>query len=181
MQLHRGNIMAGSVLFILFALAEGFLIGPLVLAYLAVAPTEVAAALVGTVGVFFLAAAIVWSTNFITPVWGRFLFGALLVGIVGLILSMFVSGIYVLVLGVLGVVFVGLTMFDFWRLKNMATRSGAVTASTSRGRSSFLAMNASRLYAGSAIMIAMALYLDFINLFLIILQLLGASRGGMRR
>ncbi|HEV1997387.1 MAG TPA: Bax inhibitor-1 family protein [Candidatus Dormibacteraeota bacterium] len=49
----------------------------------------------------------------------------------------------------LGAVFVGLTLFDFWRVK--AARPGD----------------------DSALLIALSLYLDFLNLFLILLRIFG--------
>src|SRR6267378_1805394 len=117
-------------LFVLFAFVEGLFIGPVVNAYLSVAPDVVGTALLGTVGIFLVAGAVVWITSFNFAAWGKWLFGALL-----------------------GVVFVGLTFFDFWRVK------------------------AQRSFDNSSLLLALSLYLDFINLFLILLRLFGGRRN----
>ena len=52
----------------------------------------------------------------------------------------------------LGVIFVGLTIFDFWRVK--AARPGD----------------------NNSLLIALSLYLDFVNIFLILLRIFGGGR-----
>ncbi len=140
-------------LFVLFAFVEGLFIGPVVNAYLSVAPDVVGTALLGTVGIFLVAGAIVWITSFNFAAWGKWLFGALLVGIVLSIGAIFFRQLPQLAISaLLGVVFVGLTFFDFWRVK------------------------AQRSFDNSSLLLALSLYLDFINLFLILLRLLGRRR-----
>ena len=80
--------------------------------------------------------------------WGRYLLGALLIGIlVSLATLIFRFPISQLAISLfLGVVFVGLTFYDFWRVK--AERAGD----------------------NNALLLALSLYLDFINLFLILLR-----------
>jgi len=92
--------------------------------------------------------------------WGQFLF----MGLVGVVLASFVgifwqNDMFQFVLGFIGViVFTGLTAYDAQRLKQMAL-------ATSAGQ------------VGSyAIVGALALYLDFINLFLMLLRFLGNRR-----
>jgi FtsH-binding integral membrane protein len=108
-------------------------------------------ALLGTVGIFLVAAAVVYLTSINLAAWGRWLLGALLIGIVvSLATLIFHFPISQLAISLfLGAVFVGLTFFDFWRVKSQ--RAGD----------------------NNALLLALSLYLDFINLFLILLRIFG--------
>jgi uncharacterized protein len=138
-------------LFTVFSIVEGLFIAPIVSYYLGAAPDAVGEALLGTVGIFLVAAAVVYLTSINMAAWGRYLLGALLVGIVisfaTLIFHFPISQLAISLF--LGVVFVGLTFFDFWRVK--AERAGD----------------------NNALLLALSLYLDFINLFLILLRIFG--------
>jgi FtsH-binding integral membrane protein len=138
-------------LFSIFSVVEGLFIAPIVNYYLNTNPDAVGSALLGTVGIFLVAAAVVYLTSINMAAWGRYLLGALLVGIViSFATLIFHFPISQLALSLfLGVVFVGLTFFDFWRVK--AERAGD----------------------NNALLLALSLYLDFINLFLILLRLFG--------
>ena len=140
-------------LFAAFAVTEGLFIGPLVLAYLQAQPDTVGNALLGTVGIFFVAASIVYMTSLNMAAWGKWLFGALIVGIIGSVAAIFIPFDRLLLDVFLGVVFIGLTFFDFWRVK--AQRAGD----------------------NDALMLAISLYLDLLNLFLILLRLFGRARN----
>jgi FtsH-binding integral membrane protein len=140
-------------LFAAFAVTEGLFIGPVVLAYLQAQPDTVGNALLGTVGIFFVAASIVYMTSLNLAAWGKWLFGALIVGIIGSVAAIFIPFDRLLLDVFLGVVFIGLTFFDFWRVK--AQRAGD----------------------NDALMLAISLYLDFLNLFLILLRLFGRGRN----
>ena len=138
-------------LFAVFSVVEGLFIAPVIYAYLQTSPDAVGNALLGTVGIFFVAAAVVYLTSINLAAWGKYLLGALLVGIVLSVATLiFHLGISQLAISAfLGVVFVGLTFFDFWRVK--AQRAGD----------------------NNALLLALSLYLDFINLFLILLRIFG--------
>ena len=138
-------------LFAVFSVVEGLFIAPVVYYYLQTSPDAVGNALLGTVGIFFVAAAVVYLTSVNLAAWGKYLLGALLVGIVLSVATLiFHLGISQLAISAfLGVVFVGLTFFDFWRVK--AQRAGD----------------------NNALLLALSLYLDFINLFLILLRIFG--------
>lgn len=138
-------------LFAVFSVVEGLFIAPIVNYYLNRAPDAVGEALLGTVGIFLVAASIVYLTSINLAAWGRWLLGALLVGIlISFATLIFHFPISSLALSLfLGVVFVGLTFFDFWRVK--AERAGD----------------------NNALLLALSLYLDFINLFLILLRIFG--------
>ena len=146
----RNQVLAGG-LFAVFSVVEGLFIGPIIYTYLQYAPDAVGNALVGTVGIFLAASAVVYLTSINMAAWGRYLLGALIVGIVLIFANLvFHAGISSLVLDLfLGAVFIGLTLFDFWRVK--AQRAGD----------------------NNALMLALSLYLDFINLFLILLRVFG--------
>lgn len=149
----KNHVLAGS-LFAIFSIVEGLFIAPVVQLYLGAAPDAVGEALLGTVGIFLVAAAIVYLTSINLASWGRWLLGALLVGIlVSVATLIFHLGISQLAISLgLGVVFIGLTLYDFWRVK--AQRAGD----------------------NNALLLALSLYLDFINLFLILLRIFGRRR-----
>ena len=93
--------------------------------------------------------------------WGQFLFMGLIGIIVATLVNFFVhSSAVAMVVSYIGViVFVGLTAYDTQKLKNMAlTQPDGLEAGVVRK---------------GAIMGALSLYLDFINLFLMLLQILG--------
>jgi uncharacterized protein len=145
------NTALAAGLFAVFSVVEGVFIAPLVSYYQTNAPDAVGNALLGTVGIFLVAAAVVYLTSINMAAWGRYLLGALLLGIlVSLATLIFRLPVSQLALsGFLGVVFVGLTFYDFWRVK--AQRAGD----------------------NNALLLALSLYLDFINLFLILLRIFG--------
>jgi len=146
-----GNTALGAALFAVFSVSEGMFIAPVVYAYLATDPAAVGNAVLGTAAIFLLCAGIVWISNRSFAAWGKWLLGALVLGLVlSLVAVFFPIGISQLFLDLfLGAVFVGLTIFDFWRVK--AQRAGD----------------------DSALLIALSLYLDFLNLFLILLRVFG--------
>ena len=92
---------------------------------------------------------------------GSFLFMGLIGIIIASIVNIFMqSGMMYLVISVLGVlIFVGLTAYDTQKIKNM-----------------YMAYDSGEVSAKKAIMGALTLYLDFINLFIMLLRLFGARR-----
>jgi len=146
----KNQVLAGS-LFALFSVIEGLFIAPVVGYSLRTSPDAVGNALLGTVGIFLVAAAVVYLTSINLAAWGRWLLGALLVGIVVSVATLFFHlAISQLAISLgLGVIFIGLTLYDFWRVK--AQRAGD----------------------NNALLLALSLYLDFINLFLILLRIFG--------
>jgi FtsH-binding integral membrane protein len=145
------NQTLGAVLLAALSLVEGLFIAPIVDNYAQNAPDAVGSALLGTVGIFLVAAAVVYLTSINFLPLGRWLLGALLAGIlVSVATLIFHLPISTLALsGFLGIVFVGLTLYDFSRVK--AQRAGD----------------------NNALLLAVSLYLDFINLFLILLRIFG--------
>jgi FtsH-binding integral membrane protein len=94
--------------------------------------------------------------------WGSFL----LIGLVGLLIAMVLNafwpsgpmGLTISVIGVL--IFAGLTAYDTQKIKSMY----------------FVVQGSGELAAKSAVMGALTLYLDFINMFLFLLRLFGDRR-----
>ncbi|HEV3095539.1 MAG TPA: Bax inhibitor-1 family protein [Candidatus Dormibacteraeota bacterium] len=147
----RSNQTLAVALFAAFSVVEGLFIAPVVAFYVQNQADVVGNALLGTVGIFLVAAAVVYLTSINLAAWGRWLLGALLIGIVvSLATLIFHFPISQLAISLfLGAVFVGLTFFDFWRVKSQ--RAGD----------------------NNALLLALSLYLDFINLFLILLRIFG--------
>jgi FtsH-binding integral membrane protein len=150
----RNHTLAAGLLGV-FSVVEGLFIAPIIYLYLQISPDAVGQALLGTVGIFMVAAAVVYLTSINMAAWGRYLLGALLLGILvsfaTLIFHLPISQLAISAF--LGVVFVGLTFFDFWRVK--AQRAGD----------------------NNSLLLALSLYLDFINLFLILLRIFGGRRN----
>jgi FtsH-binding integral membrane protein len=150
----RNHTLAAGLLGV-FSVVEGLFIAPIIYLYLQVSPDAVGQALLGTVGIFMVAAAVVYLTSINMAAWGKYLLGALLLGILvsfaTLIFHLPVSQLAISAF--LGIVFVGLTFFDFWRVK--AQRAGD----------------------NNSLLLALSLYLDFINLFLILLRIFGGRRN----
>ena len=95
---------------------------------------------------------------------GSFMFMGLIGIIIASVVNMFMqSSAVAMIVSYVGVlVFVGLTAWDTQKLKNMAlTQPDGLDAGVVRK---------------GAIIGALSLYLDFINLFLMLLHILGASR-----
>jgi hypothetical protein len=105
-----------------------------------------------------------WTTKRDLTSWGGFLMMGLIGIIIASLVNMFIRSSAVnMVVSYIGVlVFVGLTAYDTQKLKNMAlTQPGDLDAAVIRK---------------GAILGALSLYLDFINLFLLLLRILGRGR-----
>ena len=147
-----------AVLLIVFSAAEGMLFGPLLLYYTQHSLGVAFACAAGTFGVTSLYGAF---TTRNLSVWGRTLFMLLIGLFVCLLINYFWgNGIFDLVLSFFGVIlFSALTAYD--TLKLLAMGAG-VTDGTTRSK--------------AAVLGALTLYLDFINIFLFLLRLLGDRR-----
>jgi hypothetical protein len=148
-------------LFFVYALTMGLVLGVIVLAYVG------SIGMSGVVSAFAGAAAIFGGAALYGAVTRRDLTslgGILFMGLLGLVVVMFMqlfffsdSSTASLVIGILGVlIFTGLTAWDVQRLKNGAMPNINKDSATVLG--------------------ALALYLDFINLFLFMLRIFGSSR-----
>jgi len=105
-----------------------------------------------------------WSTKKDLTSWGGFLMMGLIGIIIATLVNMFIqSSAMNMIISYIGVfVFVGLTAYDTQRLKHMAlTQPAGLDAGVVRK---------------GAILGALSLYLDFVNLFLMLLRIFGQSR-----
>jgi uncharacterized protein len=153
------TVTTASVGFIGYAALNGVTLSIVLLAYTG---SSVAQVFIITAGTFGLMCAFGYLTKRDLTAWGNLLFMALL----GLLLAMLVnlllrSETMSWLLSAVGVlIFVGLTAYDTQKLKKLGA---AVDQSSDAGQK-------------AAIIGALALYLDFINLFLMLLRLFGRRR-----
>lgn len=157
------RLAAGSALslFLLYAALNGATMSVLFLVYTL---TSISQAFWVTAGLFALMSAIGYSTGLDLSRWG----GYLTMGLVGFILASFVnllfasSALYWL-LTYLGIVlFLALTVYDTQRIKTMTVAA--------------LLAGEGGIVSKMGIMGALRLYLDFVNLFLLILRVFGRRR-----
>lgn len=151
-----------GILFFLYAALNGVVFGVIFFAYIATGQSmAIANAFLTTAGLFGAMTVVGYTTKVDLSKWGSFL----MMGVIGLFIAMIVnmflgSSIMDLVISVIGVlVFTALTAYDTQRIKEMA----AQMAMQGGGQS--------ELAAKLAIMGALKLYLDFINIFLFLLRL----------
>jgi len=147
------------VLFLVYAALNGVTLSGIVLYY---AHAAIASAFVVTAGMFAAMSLYGFVTRRDLTAWGSLLF----MGLIGLILASVVSlfwhntllQVAINYLGVL--IFVGLTAYDTQRLKVIALQTAG----------------APQLAARLAVSGALSLYLDFLNLFLFVLELMNDRR-----
>ena len=155
------STVAGA-LFILYASLTGLTFSSLLFAY---SPSAVTAAFATTAGTFGLMSVAGFVIKKDLSAMGRFFMFAVLGLFVAMIVNLFIasSGL-TLIISIVGVLlFAGLTAYDTQMLRNMAL-SGISGEAAER----------------AAINGALALYLDFINMFLFILRLFGLAGGSSR-
>lgn len=150
-----------SMLFIAYSVLNGLFFSTIFLRYTG---TSIAGTFVIAAGMFGAMAAYGLVTKRDLSGWGSFLF----MGLIGLIIASIVNiflkspGVY-WVTSIIGVlIFTGLTAYDVQKIKRMG-EEGIM----SQGQDAITKVS---------IMGALALYLDFINLFLMLLRLFGGSR-----
>ena len=148
-----------SLLFYLFAIVNGLLLSPVFMIY---TETSIAKTFFITAGTFAAMSIYGFCTNRDLTKFGNLLFMALIGLIIASLVNMFIPGenaTFNWIISILGVlIFVGLTAWDTQQIKNMAT----VAPDAAVGR--------------LAVLGALSLYLDFINLFLYLLRIFGSTR-----
>ena len=157
--IRRINATTATILFMIYAALNGLTLSIIVLLY---AKAVIASAFVITAGMFGAMSLYGFITRTDLTRLGSLLFMALIGLIIASIVSIFWHPTMLTVLiNYLGVaIFVGLTAYDTQRLKTIAMQTG----------------NDGALAARLAISGALALYLDFLNLFLFIVSILGNDR-----
>jgi uncharacterized protein len=157
--IQRISAPVATVLFLVYAALNGVTLSGIVLYYTHAA---IASAFVVTAGMFAAMSLYGFVTRRDLTAWGSLLF----MGLIGLILASVVSLFWhntLLQVGInyLGVlIFVGLTAYDTQRLKVIALQTAG----------------APQLAARLAVSGALSLYLDFLNLFLFVLELMSDRR-----
>jgi FtsH-binding integral membrane protein len=150
-----------SAVFILYSMLNGVTLSTIFLVY---ARAAIATTFFITAGTFVACSIYGMTTKRDLTSWGGFLFMGLIGVIIASVVNMFVksSGLS-LAISYIGVfVFIGLTAYDTQKLKTLAlSRPEDIDSDTERR---------------GAIVGALTLYLDFINLFLLMLRIFGGGR-----
>lgn len=148
-----------GLMFIVYASLNGFIFSTIFLVYTAQSITQVFFITAGTFGAMSV-------YGFITrrdlTSWGSFLFMGLIGIIIAMVVNIFLrSSALGYVISFIGVfIFLGLTAYDTQKLKNWALADPKTTGGSEK----------------PAIYGALNLYLDFINLFLMLLRIFGGRR-----
>ena len=157
--INKINGAVAALMFCLYAALTGAVFALILQVY---TTSSIVGAFAGAAGVFGGMALIGYTTKKDLSALGPILFGALIGLIVASIVFMFVGGsTFNLIIGWAGVIiFAGLTAYDMQKIKQM----GASNMGSADNVQKF------------AIFGALALYLDFINIFLFLLRIFGNSR-----
>lgn len=157
------RISAGTAtaLFVIYSALNGVTLSFIFLAYTS---TSIVSTFFICAGTFAACSIYGWTTKKDLTSWSGFLTMGLIGIIIASLVNMFIKssamGMIISYIGV--IVFVGLTAYDTQKLKNMAlTQPAGVDGAVVRK---------------GAILGALSLYLDFINLFLMLLRIFGSSR-----
>ena len=159
-RISRMSAGTATGMFLVYSSVVGAALSPIFIAYTA---STIASAFAVSAGMFLAMSVYGLVTKRDLTSWGSFLF----MGLVGMVLASLVniflkSSALAMLLNYVGVlVFVGLTAYDTQRLKDMG---------------SYAPMNDATAIRRGSILGALTLYLDFINLFLIMLRLFSGNR-----
>lgn len=153
--INRLSAATATLIFIAYSALNGVTLSVVALVYTA---NSIASTFVVTAGMFGAMSVYGYVTRRDLTSWGSFLFMGLIGVVIASVVNIFVGSSAVSwVISALGViVFTGLTAYDTWKIKEMAAHG-------TEGRK-------------PAILGALTLYLDFINLFLMLLRLTGNRR-----
>ena len=159
-RIDRLSLSTATLLFILYSVLNGATLSIIFLAY---TMTSIASVFFITAGTFAAMSLVGYFTKKDLSGLGRILFMALIGLVIATLVNVFLLkdagfGLIVSYVGVL--IFVGLTAYDTQKIKNMLVEADDVSAEAQK----------------IALMGALALYLDFINLFLYLLRIFGSSR-----
>jgi len=152
------SVGAAQLTFWLFAAAMGLSLASIFLVFTGESIARVFFITAGTFGAMSLYG---YTTKRDLSAWGSFLFMGLIGIIIAMLVNLFIASsalhFAISVIGVL--VFTGLTAYDTQRIKEM-----------------YYELDGSDVVARKAIMGALSLYLDFINMFVMLLHLFGTAR-----
>ena len=152
------SVSAAQTSFWIFSTLMGMSLASIFVIYTG---TSIARVFFITSGVFGAMSLYGYTTKRDLTGWGSFLFMGLIGIIIASVVNMFLaSSALMFAISVIGVlVFVGLTAYDTQNIKNMYSQSDSTVVTSKK-----------------AIMGALKLYLDFINLFIMMMHLFGARR-----
>ncbi len=158
-RVHRMKASTAGTMFIVYSLLNGLTMSFIFIAY---TRTTVYSAFFTAAGTFAAMSLYGYTTRRSLASWGGFLtmglFGIIIASVVNIFFHSQMINWMVTYAGVL--IFVGLTAYDTQRLKAMAAQG----------------FGDEEIATKAAVMGALALYLDFINLFLMLLRVFGGSR-----
>ncbi len=157
-RINRMTSERASLLFLIYAILNGLTLSTLFIAYTS---SSIASTFFVTAGTFGAMSFYGYTTKKDLTSWGNLLFMALIGIIIASVVNIFMqSSMMYWIINVIGVlVFVGLTAYDTQKIKQMAET-----------------MNSEEQAKKGAILGALSLYLDFINLFIYLLRFLGDRR-----
>ena len=156
--IERMSAATAAVLFWIYAAVMGLSLGGIFLVYTGTSIARVFLITAATYGAMSLYG---YTTRSDLSGFGSFLFMGLIGIVIASLVNLFIgSNILQFAISIIGVlVFVGLTAYDTQRIKQM-----------------YLVSDSPQIAGKKAVLGALALYLDFINLFMMLLQLFGRRR-----
>lgn len=157
--INRMTSERASLLFIIYAILNGLTLSVVFIAYTS---ASIASTFFVTAGTFGAMSLYGYTTKKDLTSWGSLLYMALIGIIISSVVNVFFikSGTFYWIINVIGVlVFVGLTAYDTQKIKQMAST-----------------MQSEEQAKKGAVLGALSLYLDFINLFIYLLRFLGDRR-----
>lgn len=157
--INRLSLSTATLLFVLYSVVNG---ATLSVIFLAFSMTAIVKTFLITAGTFGVMALVGYTTKTDLTSMGKLLFMALLGLIIATVVNMFVrSSGFDLILSYVGVlIFVGLTAYDTQKIKHLLQ----------------LAPDAGEHMQKLALLGALTLYLDFVNLFLYLLRIFGNNK-----
>ncbi|MBW4053945.1 MAG: Bax inhibitor-1/YccA family protein [Proteobacteria bacterium] len=153
--INKFSATTATLIFIAYSALNGITLSSVALVYTA---TSITSTFVTTAGMFGAMSIYGFMTKRDLTSWGNFLFMGLIGVVIASVVNIFVgsSAVSWVISGIGVLVFTGLTAYDTWKIKAMAAQG-------TEGRK-------------PAILGALTLYLDFINLFLMLLNFTGDRR-----
>ncbi len=153
--INKFSATTATLIFIAYSALNGITLSSVALVYTA---TSITSTFVTTAGMFGAMSIYGFMTKRDLTSWGSFLFMGLIGVVIASVVNIFVgsSAVSWVISGIGVLVFTGLTAYDTWKIKAMAAQG-------TEGRK-------------PAILGALTLYLDFINLFLMLLNFTGDRR-----
>lgn len=157
--INRLSLLSATLIFLLYSIINGATLSIIFLVY---EISSIATVFFITAGTFGTMAVIGYTTKKDLSTMGRIMVMALIGLVIASVVNIFIkSDSMTLILSYIGVlVFVGLTAWDSQKIKQMLLQAEDVNESTQK----------------IALMGALSLYLDFINLFLYLLRIFGKRR-----